>query len=54
MGQALCGHALMVYKQFLKNVILQAIYTHCANHRLNLIKVDVAKDVEEAGSFFTL
>lgn len=37
-----------------KNEIPQAIYIHCANHRLNLVIVDVAKNVEEADLFFTL
>jgi len=29
-------------------------YTHCANHRLNLVIVDVAKSIEEADLFFNL
>ena len=31
----------------------QAIYTHCANHRLNLVIVDVCKNVQTAENFFS-
>lgn len=37
-----------------KNEVPQAIYTHCANHRLNIVIVDVAKNIEEADLFFTV
>lgn len=37
-----------------KKEVPQAIYTHCANHRLNFVIVDVAKNIEEADLFFTL
>lgn len=32
----------------------QAIYTHCYNHRLNLVIVDVCKNIPEVASFFSL
>ena len=32
----------------------QAIYTHCVNHRLNLVIVDVCRNIESANSFFSL
>lgn len=47
------GHINGVQAIF-KNEVPQAIYTHCANHRLNLVIVDVAKNIEEADLFFTL
>jgi len=31
-----------------------AHYIHCNNHRLNLVLVNVAKNVEEADKFFSL
>lgn len=32
----------------------QAIYTHCLNHRLNLVIVDVCKNIESVNRFFSL
>ncbi|XP_025207742.1 uncharacterized protein LOC112603419 [Melanaphis sacchari] len=32
----------------------QAIYTHCYNHRLNLVVVDVCKNIPEVATFFSL
>lgn len=37
-----------------KNEFPQAIYTHCVNHRPNLVIVDVAKNIEEIDLFFNL
>jgi len=37
-----------------KKEVPQAYYMHCANHRLNLVLVDIAKNNEEADVFFTL
>lgn len=38
----------------LKEEVSHAFYIHCNNHRLNLVLVDVAKNVDEADNFFTL
>jgi len=37
-----------------KNEVPRAIYTHCANHKLNPIIVHVAKNIENAELFFNL
>lgn len=47
------GHINGVQAIFKKEVP-QAIYTHCANHRLNLVIVDVVKNIDEVDYFFTL
>lgn len=47
------GHINGVQTIFKKEVP-QAYYMHCANHRLNLVLVDIAKNNEEADVFFTL
>jgi len=40
-------------QDFFKKVS-HSIYTHCANNRLNLVIVDVAKNTEEVELFFYL
>lgn len=47
------GHISGVQALFRKEVPY-AYYIHCNNHRLNLVLVDVAKNVEEADKFFLL
>ncbi|XP_008178672.1 zinc finger MYM-type protein 1-like [Acyrthosiphon pisum] len=47
------GHISDVQALFRKEVPY-AHYIHCNNHRLNLVLVDVAKNVEEADKFFSL
>lgn len=47
------GHINGVQTIFRKEVP-QAYYMHCANHRLNLVLVDIAKNIEEADTFFAL
>jgi len=53
MEQVLYGNTLIVYKQSLKKDP-HAIYTHYANHRMNIVIVDVTKNIEEAELFFNL
>lgn len=45
------GHINGVQALFRKEVP-QALYTHCANHRLNLVLVDVTKNIEQVEVFF--
>ncbi|XP_015378470.1 PREDICTED: uncharacterized protein LOC107172690 [Diuraphis noxia] len=47
------GHISGVQALFRKEVPY-TYYIHCNNHRLNLVLVDVAKNVEEADKFFLL
>jgi hypothetical protein len=35
-----------------KNKVPQVFYIHCHNHRLNLVLVDAAKNVDEVNFFF--
>lgn len=37
-----------------RNQVPQAIYVHCFNHRLNLVIVDVCKNISECNAFFFL
>jgi len=45
------GHIHGVQALFRKEVP-QALYTHCANHRLNLVLVNVTKNIEKVEEFF--
>lgn len=45
------GHINGVQALFRKEVPW-ALYTHCANHRLNLVLVDITKNIEEVDVFF--
>ena len=38
----------------IRALVPQAIYTHCYNHKLNLIVVDSVKNIPLVGEFFTV
>lgn len=38
----------------LKKEVPYVVYIHCTNHRLNLVLIDIAKNVIEANNFFDL
>lgn len=47
------GH-LNGVQALLKKEVPQTLHTHCANHRINLVLVDVTKNIEEVDLFFNL
>jgi len=37
-----------------KNEVPQTIYTHCAKHKLNIVIVDIVKNIKEADLLYIL
>jgi hypothetical protein len=53
-GASVMSGRLNGVQALLKRDVPQAIYTHCFNHRLNLVIVDVCKNIKPAANFFAL
>jgi hypothetical protein len=53
-ASVMSGHLKGVQKLFRDSLSKQALYTHCFNHRLNLVLTDVCKNTANGLEFFSL